>query len=889
MAEDWFISYNWIAKQPGDTHVTQDNTGLHVNKGSEQGLVKVLLPLEMAAQWKAFFHTAPESDIERILSDLRNDIKHNSLSSNEAQLLILGSETKGVRCDSSLWLWLCRFFAVQNNFRLPQLSFDKNHGLMSLSLTLQGAGFFLALPKNRTWELLSSLRECGLDVTILPTAQECFRVKSLPSGAIQVSPSLLFSDGKLRASHELESQKMGSHYFFPGKGFLPVTKLAKNGIITQLNGGEQISLFDFAKDSKAPHRSFKIEPDCIQDFLKRNKKALQHPANQVDQDILDISINLLPQELVIDTFREDTDWCYLSCHYGMGDATISLEDILDAGKSNSNYIPGKVWLQLSDSPLSWLHDLLPERLHPGKNGESPTLRLRHGEFMAFTRLIPEVRHSLCPTNTFHKRLSALLDSDSWTNDSLLQEIPTHLRSYQRTGLAWLSNLYRFGLGGLLADDMGLGKTHQGLALLHSIQKQQKDSIQLILCPASVLFHWKNKIEQFYPQLRYSLFYGPDRTLDLTQNPGLLISTYTVARIDQDLLAQIPFDIILLDEIQNLKNHKTGAHKAVALFNAKVKIGLTGTPIENSLTDLHALFTLCLPGFFGDSKNFATNFLHPIKNNKNKDVEKRLRSLIHPFILRRNRKQVLTELPALSIDDRTCELSNTQVKLYREVVDESQDLLADMESIDKSTQYINILAMLTRLKQICNHPSLLEKSIDAEQYESGKWNLFLELISECLAADRKIVVFSQYTGMLDIIEHYLKQAGIGHASLHGKMSINKREKMLARFRDEKECRIFCASLLAGGTGIDLISAQVVIHYDRWWNPAKESQATARVHRMGQKEQVQVFRLITIGTLEEKIHHLLKRKQEISDALISTDEEGVIKKLDPQQLKELFRLD
>ena len=217
------------------------------------------------------------------------------------------------------------------------------------------------------------------------------------------------------------------------------------------------------------------------------------------------------------------------------------------------------------------------------------------------------------------------------------------------------------------------------------------------------------------------------------------------------------------------------HRAVAMLNARVKIGLTGTPIENSLTDLHSLFSICLPGFFGSTKNFSANFLIPIQEYKNKKVAKRLRHLIHPFILRRDRKQVLTELPDLAIDDRTCELSDTQVKLYREAVDESQELFDDMKLEETSVKYINILAMLTRLKQICNHPCLLEKSIDAEQYKSGKWNLFVEILSECLTADLKTVVFSQYTGMLDIIEHYLKQTGIGYASLGGNMTITRREE------------------------------------------------------------------------------------------------------------------
>ncbi len=882
--------HSWLNRQSGNTLDSVNADTFQLKKETEHGGITVRIPLNMVPQWRSFFVDDSRSAEEKALGHLRKDIQQQPLTKTEAKLLARNSEARGSKCDASIWIWLSRYFALQENGELPVLHYDSNKKMLALTIRQNGSKFILTLPKNRTWELLSSLCDYGLEMNLLPPAQECFQVKLLPTGVIQVIPSLRFSNNSLVPCSTLEQQKMGSHYFLPGKGFLPVKKQDQKGIITHPDNSGQLNLFDFVRRSQEQTQIFSVESNRTHEFIEHNRKALQHPDNAVDKDILEITTTMLPQELIIDTFNEDNDWCYLSCHYGMGDATISLETILEAATAKSDFLPGKQWLQLSESPLSWLYDLLPERLIRSDNGAKNILRLRHSELMALTGIMPEVRNNVNKKD-FRKQLSALLDCDSWSDDSLLHDCPDHLRDYQRTGLAWLNSLYRFGLGGLLADDMGLGKTHQGLALLDSIQKskQSKQSAQLVICPASVLFHWKNKIDEFYPQLSYTIHYGPNRKLDTKVNPGLLITTYTLARIDQDLLAEIPFDIILLDEIQNLKNHKTAMHKAVAILSARVKIGLTGTPIENSLIDLHSLFSICLPGFFGNTKNFTANFLAPIKENKNKEVEQRLRRLIHPFILRRDRRQVLTELPDLIIDNRTCELSDTQIKLYRETIDESQELLDDMELDESSVTYINILAMLTRLKQICNHPCLLEKSIDAKLYESGKWHLFIELLSECLAANLKIVVFSQYTGMLDIIEHYLKQTGIDYASLRGDMAVNKREKMLKKFSIEQECKVFCASLLAGGTGIDLVAAQVVIHYDRWWNPAKEVQATARVHRMGQKQQVQVFRLITIGTLEEKIHALLQRKQEMSDSLISTDESGVIKKLDHSQLKELFRLD
>ena len=878
--------YNWLSNQKGKTTCNIEQNSLQLAKESNREGIRVTLPDTEKAQWEIFF-TDKEKNREDVLYKLREQVKSLTLTENEAKLLYNGCETRGCKRDSSMWSWICHYFVQLAVDTLPQLSFDNDSKKILLTLEQDGAKFVITLPNNKTWELLSLLKNYGLEIPILPPAEECFQV-SFASGAIRVVPSFRMADSTCISAEDLNGHKMGSHYYLPETGFLPVKKIPGDGIIKHPDNGGQASLLDFMARSQEPTGEYTVEANRVPDFLAKNSTALRFAGNKVEPAILDMKTVDFPQKLVIEKFYEDIEWCYLSFHYGMGDKTISLSDILQACEAKAEFIPGEEWLRLSDSPLSWLYDLLPERLTRSKDGAENVLQLRHSELMALTSLVPEVSNKV-KKKTFQKKLAALLDCNSWSDDSLLEDCPDHLRSYQRNGLAWLNNIYQFCLGGLLADDMGLGKTHQGLALLQTISRRaKKGSAQLIICPASVLYHWKNKLDAFYPEMQYTIHYGPERVLDTTVNPGLLITTYAIARIDQELLAEIPFDIILLDEIQNLKNNKTAMHKAVNDLNARVKIGLTGTPIENSLTDLHSLFSICLPGFFGSIKNFNNTYLIPIKEHKNKKVEKRLRNLIQPFILRRNRKQVLKELPELTIDDRICELSTTQVKLYRDTVDESQELIEDLTLEEESIRYIHILAMLTRLKQICNHPCLLEGCRDATQYESGKWNLFVELLSECLAANLKVVVFSQYTGMLDIIEHYLDHAAIGYARLRGNMPVASREKMLQKFSDDSECKIFCASLLAGGTGIDLVAAQVVIHYDRWWNPAKEAQATARVHRMGQKKQVQVFRLITTGTLEEKIHALLKQKQEMADSLISEDEGGVIKQLDRSHLKELFRL-
>ena len=592
----------------------------------------------------------------------------------------------------------------------------------------------------------------------------------------------------------------------------------------------------------------------------------------------------LPDKLVIDSFEEIDDWCYLSCHYGLGNTSISLHDILSAGEKKLPCLPGKKWLQLENSPLSWFYELLKERMTDDDSGR---IRLNYREILALSATIPELQISV-KQMPVRQRLTDLLNVAGWTDDTVLSQVPAHLRSYQKNGLAWVYRLFKLGIGGLLADDMGLGKTHQGLALLQMVAREGRKGVTLVVCPASVVLNWAEKIDTFYPELDYAVYYGAERNLDHAMKRRLLLTTYGIVRQDLELLRPLTFDIILLDEIQHVKNRSTAVHQAIAALSSRVKIGLTGTPVENSLQDLRSLFDICLPGLLGSERTFQRQYVQPITEAGNVQVRERLSRLIHPFILRRSRAQVLTELPEIIEDDRICDLSDDQIGLYRKVIEERQMELEEPADDAAAIPFINILATITRLKQICCHPCLVQDCDHPQEYRSGKWDLFVELTEELLSAGMKFVVFSQYVGMIELIENYLQESGIGFASLKGAMPAGQRQKMIGEFNTGPDCRVFCASLLAGGIGIDLTGAQAVIHYDRWWNPAREEQATARVHRMGQKHVVQVFRLITKGTLEEKIHQLITKKRQLATSLIEEDEAGIIKQLDRRQLAELFSL-
>lgn len=807
-------------------------------------------------------------------------------TSDERFLESQGTSSKGWKRDSSFWIWLARMFYQVHGNTLPVLRRDPVTSLFRLRLgdDIGPGSLTVILPRTKTWDLVRELCSTSKEVRILPPAKECYRAYFNTDNTLQIEPCLRLADERILVRQDLIDDQFASAYYLEGEGFLPTIRIPAEGTFKKPTAkAEALPLLGFMENEVNRDAVFTVAPNDIPAFLDTNRKPLHYQDNIVDPDLLHLRIREFPDRLIFDSFEEQDGWCFLSCHYGLGNTHITLSDILAARKKKLTCLPGKEWLQIDGTPLSWLYDLADSRRIDDGSGR---IRLSYREVLALSAVIPDIEIPI-KQKSLRKRLADLLDVTHWTDDASLAQVPDHLRSYQRNGLAWLNQLFRIGVGGLLADDMGLGKTHQGLALLQSVARAGEKKLMLVVCPASVVLNWADKIDRFYEGMDYAVYYGPQRDLQKAQEHGLILTTYGVVRQDQEILRLCSFEIILLDEIQHLKNRNTVIHRAVAGLNGRVKIGLTGTPVENSLQDLRSLFDICLPGFLGSEREFERMYVTPITEAGNTEVKERLGRLIHPFILRRNRKQVLTELPEIIEDDRICELSDDQIGLYREIIADRETELEELAGDTTAIPYMNILAAITRLKQVCDHPCLVKGCTDPGEYASGKWDLFVELAAELLAAGMKFVVFSQYMGMLELIERYLRDVGIHFCSLRGDMPVGKRQKMIAEFNENPGCNVFCASLLAGGIGIDLTSAQAVIHYDRWWNPAKEEQATARVHRMGQKNVVQVFRLITRGTLEEKIHHLIIKKRELASSLIQEDEAGIIKQMDRRQLAELFQ--
>lgn len=474
----------------------------------------------------------------------------------------------------------------------------------------------------------------------------------------------------------------------------------------------------------------------------------------------------------------------------------------------------------------------------------------------------------------------------------LEGLKSDLRSYQVTGVHWLWFLYCYGLSGLLCDEMGLGKTHQAMALIAASKNAKKNLPvkYLVVCPTSVVYHWEELCKKFLPDVRVHLFHGIMRKNELVKegNYDLLLTTYGIVRSDLKLFSSLYFEIAIYDEIQIAKNIHSQTNKSLRQVPARMRLGLTGTPIENQLLELKALFDVIVPSYLPIESLFKELFVHPIEKYQDDQKRQLLARLIRPFILKRRKKEVLTELPEKIEEIIYCDLSEEQKNMYRALVQAYQDpLLEQLSDEKKPLPLIHIFALFSKLKQVCDHPSLITKDIsEYKRHSSGKWDLFIELLNETRDSGQKLVVFSQFLDMLAIMEDYLTEHGIGFASIKG--STKDRKTQVHKFKEDPKCEVFLGSLQAAGVGIDLVAASVVIHYDRWWNPAKENQATDRVHRIGQNRGVQVFKMVTKNTIEEHIHFLIEKKMGLMEGIIGFDEQDQIKGLSRPELVELIKM-
>ncbi|MGR3932256.1 SNF2-related protein [Streptomyces sp. BRA346] len=463
-----------------------------------------------------------------------------------------------------------------------------------------------------------------------------------------------------------------------------------------------------------------------------------------------------------------------------------------------------------------------------------------------------------------------------------------LRDYQLRGLDWLVRMTSLGLGGCLADDMGLGKTITLIALhLHRQDVPEAAGPTLVVCPTSLMGNWRREIERFAPGTPVRRYHGTARSLDGLADGEFVLTTYGTMRLDAQRLAEAgPWGMVVADEAQHVKNPFSATAKRLRTIGAKARVALSGTPIENNLSELWAILDWTTPGMLGTHDAFRRRYAQAVESGSDPAAAERLSKLVRPFLLRRRKSDpgIAPELPPKTETDRAVALTKEQAGLYEAVV---REILAEIAGADGLARRGLIVKLLTGLKQICNHPAqYLKEDRPVVPGRSGKLELLDELLDTILAEGASVLVFTQYVQMARILEAHLSARGAPVQLLHGGTPVARREEMVRRFQDG-EAPVFLLSLKAAGTGLNLTRAGHVVHYDRWWNPAVEAQATDRAYRIGQTQPVQVHRLITEGTVEDRIAAMLERKRELADAVLGSGE-AALTELTDTELAELVEL-
>ena len=500
-----------------------------------------------------------------------------------------------------------------------------------------------------------------------------------------------------------------------------------------------------------------------------------------------------------------------------------------------------------------------------------------------------------------------VDADGWMKDLLEQlsgrsdfealpppvRFEGRLRPYQERGYSWLAFLRRWGLGACLADDMGLGKTVQTLALIQREREAGENRPVLLVCPTSVVNNWRKETEKFTPEVNVLIHHGPDRRKKeafarAAAEHALVVSSYALLNRDIEFLKDMDWAGIILDEAQNVKNPETKQSKAARTIKAGYRIALTGTPVENHVGDLWALMDFLNPGLLGTQSAFKRNFFQPIQLWHQEDAAKRLRALTGPFILRRLKtdRSIISDLPEKIEQKEFCTLTREQASLYKAVLDDLTERLATATGIERRGL---VLATLSKLKQVCNHPAQFIGDRSSLDHRSGKLARLEELLAEIREVDERTLVFTQFAEMGGLLQrHFQERSGEEVFFLHGGVLKKKRDEMVERFQnDPRAPKLFILSLKAGGTGLNLTGANHVVHYDRWWNPAVENQATDRAFRIGQNRTVEVHKFIVSGTLEERIDEMIERKTGIADQVVGSGEQWLTE-LSNEDLRKLIEL-
>lgn len=572
----------------------------------------------------------------------------------------------------------------------------------------------------------------------------------------------------------------------------------------------------------------------------------------------------------------DSSLGYLEFNFNIGDMKDEeIKNILKALKVNKKFYKLKSgsFINLEDKTVTDFLNILDD-LAIDNNSFKSNMKIHKNRVLYLNK---ELTHSL---EIEGRKILGDLAKEIIKNKKIDYSIPKllngTLRDYQKEGFKWFKNLSTYSFGGILADEMGLGKTIQTITFLLS----EPNKKTIIITPTSLIYNWKDEFEKFAPSMKVLLLHGNkserEETMKNFADYDVILTTYGTLKNDFKFYEDKKFDFSIIDEGQNIKNYSSLSSEAVKSINAKVKFALTGTPIENNLMELWSIFDYVMPTYLYSKSKFQDKFM-----GKEGDIEK-LRSMIKPFILRRLKKDVMLELPEKVEKKFFVEMAESQKKVYKAFAEDAKNKLLDK---DEENNKITILSYLTKLRQICLDPSLI---IEDYKGENSKLDVAMDIIVDRIENNKKILLFSQFTSVLDVIKKKLDEEEIGYYYLDGGTKASSRIEMVNKFNEDEEKNIFLISLKAGGTGLNLTGASTVVHFDPWWNPAIEDQATDRAHRMGQKNSVEVIKLIGKGTIEEKILKLQESKKEIIDNIMGSNYENgtLLSSLSEEEILELF---
>ena len=572
-----------------------------------------------------------------------------------------------------------------------------------------------------------------------------------------------------------------------------------------------------------------------------------------------------------------------------------LKDILEKYRLKKKYyrLKNGDFLSLEENEdMNFLDSLISGTEISYKELESGNIKLPIYRSLYLDRIMNRFENTTIKKDeTYRKLIGNVQDKTNTSDLEIPKDLENILRQYQKIGFKWLKTLDEYQFGGILADDMGLGKTIQIISVILSYIENCKENRKpiMVVCPSSLSLNWKAEIEKFASDINALVISGSAQKrkeqINSIPNYDVIITSYDLIKRDIDSYKKVDYEFryLIADEAQYMKNSNTQNSKSIKQINAKTRFALTGTPIENSLSELWSIFDFIMPGYLFSYRKFKENYEMPIIKEENSELMAKLRMLIEPFILRRTKKQVLTELPDKTVTILNNEMEEEQEKVYLSYLADAKSELNEqikINGIEKSR--MQILSALTRLRQICCHPGLF---LDNYKGESSKLNQCIEIVKDAIASGHKILLFSTYTSMFEMIEEKLREENIEYFKLTGQTKVDKRIELVDEFNRNEKIKVFLISLKAGGTGLNLTGADVVIHYDPWWNLAAENQATDRAYRIGQKNNVQVYKLITKNSIEEKIFELQEKKAKLIDDVLDT-KTSFISKLSKEDIMKLF---